>query len=636
LFSPITLGALEIRNRVALAPMGLGLYEPDGSVPKETLAYLEARAKGGVGLIISQFARATRYQRLPLMGAHEDRFIPSLKEYANAAHRYGAKAFLQIAAMGGADPLGSHAPSAVDIAWYPAVPRELTREQIGEVREDFVGAAVRAQRAGFDGVELHGAYGYLIAEFISPFSNRRRDEYGDGFEGKMHLPVEVVQGIRSACGKDFPVGFKFNAHEDVPGGVNLELGVKIAKRMTDENVAYLHPVSMASNLATLGLSKYPAMPILYHPQDITLPLIEYIRRSVGSVPVMAAGGIRDPDFAEKLVSSHIADMVVLGRALLADPDWVNHAMRGRRIRPCIRCNVCHHEAVAKGKKIVCTVNPSLMRETKGHLEATVQRKSVVVVGGGPAGITAALLASRRGHYVTLLEKGTELGGLLIAGSRPPFKADVLGLLSYLRKEIADSNVEARLGEEITPRKIREFAPDALVVAIGASPIIPKINCLEEIRTLSVTEALLNPERVGRKPVILGGGITGCEVALYLAQQKRDVTIVEKLPGLMGLEEVGYGYTTAVLTRMLRESGVRACLNSEVLEVTPSTALITFGGMEIEVEADTLVLSTGLKPDQNLVDPLVSGCSESYVIGDCASPGRIFDAIHDGDRVGRTI
>jgi 2-enoate reductase len=637
------LGTVEIRNRVALAPMGCGLYEPDGTVPKDMLAYIEARSKGGVGLIISQFARATAYQRLPLMGAYEDRFIASLKEYADAAHRYGAKVFLQIAALGGADPLGSYAPSAVDIAWYPAVPKELSRGQIGEIRDDFVQAAVRAQKAGFDGVELHGAYGYLIAEFISPFSNRRTDEYGDGFEGNMLLPVEIVRGIRSTCGKDFPVGFKFNAYEDVPRGIDLELAVKIANRMIDENVAYLHPASMASSLVTLGLSKYPNMPILYHPQDIALPLAECLKRRAGGVPIMAAGGIKDPAFAGKILSSGIADMVVLGRALLADPDWVDRVMNGRRIRPCIRCNVCHYEAVANLKRIVCTVNPYLMRETEAHPGLSERRKRVMVVGGGPAGITSALAASRRGHHVTLCEKGGQLGGLLIPGSRPPFKADVSELLSYLRKEIADSDVEIRLGQDITPGKIREFAPDALVVAVGASPIIAEIKGLEKGKSLTVMDSLLDPERVGRKPMIVGGGVTGCEAALYLAQQGKEVTIIEELPGLMQTEATGgawaatgYGYTTAVLTKMLKESGVRACVNSRILDVSPSTALIMFGGMQIEIEVDTIVLSTGLKPDQRLIDSLTASCNDSHVIGDSTRPGRIFEAIHDGDRVGNAV
>ncbi|MEM2899040.1 MAG: NADH:flavin oxidoreductase, partial [Nitrososphaerota archaeon] len=293
LFSPIRLGKVEVRNRVALAPMGTGYYNPDGTVLDEAIPYVEARAKGGVGLIISQFTAATKFQRFPLMAANDDRLIPSLKRYADAAHRYGAKVFLQIATMGGADPLGSYAPSAIDIPWYSVLPKELTKEQVERVIEEFVQAAVRAKKAGFDGVELHGAYGYLIAEFISAFSNRRRDEYGGDLEGRMRVPVEIVRGIHRECGSDFPVGFKFNAYEEVPDGNDLETAVKIAKIMIDEGVVYLQPATMSTGIAALGLMKYPGVPILYHPRDISIPVAEYIKRHVGdAVPVMAFGGIK--------------------------------------------------------------------------------------------------------------------------------------------------------------------------------------------------------------------------------------------------------------------------------------------------------------------------------------------------------
>lgn len=637
LFTPIKLGKVEIRNRVAFAPMGTGLYSTDGTVTKETIPYIEARARGGVGLIISQFTAATKFQKFPLMGAYEDRLIPSLKTYADAAHKYGAKAFLQIATMGGADLLGSYAPSAIDLPWYSILPKELTREQIGEVIEGFIQAAMRAKKAGFDGVELHGAYGYLIAEFISPFSNRRKDDYGGDFEGRMRVPVEIVRGIRNLCGSDFPVGFKFNAYEDVSGGIDLELAVRIAKRMVDEGVVYLHPVTMATGLSTLGLSKYPAMPILYHPIDVTTPVAEHIKRRIGETPVLAAGGIKDPSFAEALLASGKADMVVLGRALLADPDWVNNAMAGRPVRPCLRCNVCHFEAVAWVRRIVCTVNPYLMREPEEPLKRATKRKHVMVIGGGPAGMMASIVASRRGHEVTLYEKKKELGGLLIPGSRPPFKADVLELLNYLREEISKEGIEVRLGEEMKPEKVRQEAPDALVIAIGASPIRPPIEGLEKAKVLYVTEALLNPERVGKEPLIVGGGVTGCETALYLRRLGRDVTIVEKLPELMPLEEEGYKYNTAVLTKMLKEEGVRALCKSEVVEVTPSSAFIRFGGSRpFELSADTIVLSVGLRAEKSLVEPFMASCRESYAIGDCESPRRIRDAIFEGDKVARLI
>ncbi len=636
LFSPIKLGRVEVRNRVALAPMGTGRYSQDGSVTPETIPYVEARARGGVGLVISQFTAATKYQRFPLMGSYEDRLIPSLKAYADAAHRYGAKVFIQIATMGGADYLGSYAPSAIDLPWYTVLPKELSKPQVGEIIEGFVHAALRAKKAGIDGVELHGAYGYLIAEFISPFSNRRGDEYGGDFEGRMRVPVEIVRGIRRLCGGDYPVGFKFNAYEEVPKGIDLKLGVRIGKRMVDEGVVYLHPVPMASSIASLGLAKYPAMPIIYHPQDVTIPLTEYVKRRVDDVPVIAAGGIKDPAVAEGIITSGKADIVALGRALLADADWVCKAVAGKRIRPCIRCNVCHLEAVSRTKKIVCTVNPDLMKELEAPLKPPTKRKRVLVVGGGPAGITAATVSSRRGHEVTLLEKGEELGGLLIAGSRPPFKADVLELLQYLREEIVESGVELKLGEEATSERLRKANADALIVAIGASPITPPIEGLAEAKTLYVKEAFIDPERVGREPLIIGGGVTGCEAALYLAQLGRKVTVVEKLTELMPLEELGYKYNTAVLTEKLKKAGVRSCLNSEVVEVTPSKASIKFGGMPVELSVDTVVLSVGLKPDKGLVESLKASCSESYAIGDCASPARVYEAIHEGDRVGRMV
>ncbi len=638
LFSPIMLGKVEVRNRVALAPMGTGNYNPDGTVVEEAIPYVEARSRGGVGLIISQFAAATKFQRFPLMAANDDRLIPSLKKYADAAHKYGAKVFLQIATMGGADPLGSYAPSAIDIPWYAVLPKELTKEQVEQVINEFIQAAVRAKKAGFDGVELHGAYGYLIAEFISAFSNKRRDEYGGDLEGRMRVPVEIVRGIHRECGSDFPVGFKFNAYEEVPDGNDLETAVKIAKIMIDEGVVYLQPATMSTGIAALGLMKYPGVPILYHPLDVSIPVAEYIKRHVGdAVPVMAFGGIKTPEMAESILAQGKADIICLGRPLLADPEWVNKAMEGRRIRPCIRCNVCHYEAVAWVRRLACTVNPYLFREREEPLKPARRRKRVMVIGGGPAGMMAAIVAARRGHEVTLYEKENELGGLMIPGCQPPFKSDIRDLLEYLRAEVADAGVEVRLGQEVTPSMVRKAKPDALVVAIGAKPVRPRIKGIENMKTMTAAEALLHPENVGDEPVIIGGGTTGCETGLYLANHGKKVTIIEKMIELMPFDEVGYKYTTTVLWDMLKKAGVRAICKSEVLEVKPSSVVIRIGESKpFEISADTVILSIGMRSDEKAARALKAACRKSYVIGDSRSPGRIKDAIQDGDRVGRLI
>ena len=626
------LGPVEIPNRVVLAPMGLGFETPDETWAERYFPFIEERCRGEVGLIITHFTNATRLATAPLVGSYDDRFVDTHKRLADVAHGYDSKIFLQIAAMGGKG--GDAAPSAMDSPNYLGVPRELTMEEIEQIIQDFAQAAVRARKAGYDGVELHGGHTYLVGAFVSPHTNRRQDEYGGDFEGRMRFPVEIVRAIKREAGDDFPIGFKFSAWEELEGGVDPELGTRIAQRMAQEGVCYLH---VSSTSATLGLpSRYPALSTLYTPRNALLPLAKMVKEVVKGVPVMATGAIGEPSEAEEMIAQGDCDLVALGRALLADPQWARKARLGQRVRPCIRCNVCYQGLWTPHTAVACTVNPYLTLEAQEPLPPISTKKKVMVVGGGPGGMVAALTAAKRGHQVTLYEKKKALGGELIPGSQPPFKSEIGRLLRYWREEVADSQVEVRLNSEVTPDLVRRESPDALVVAVGAAPIMPPIPGIGGPNVMSAVEAFLEPNKFkGKKVILLGGGDVGCECAVFLAQRGGKVTIVEMLEELLLYEEV---HSIKVdLLKMLEEEGVEALTDTQVTEIREKeVTLRSSDGSERLLEADFVVVAVGMKPLSQVAHQLAGECADVRLVGDCLEPRRIRDAVVEGDLAGRLI
>ena len=626
------LGPVEIPNRVVLAPMGLGFETPDETWAERYFPFIEERCRGEVGLIITHFTNATRLATAPLVGSYDDRFVDTHKRLADVAHGYDSKIFLQIAAMGGKG--GDAAPSAMDSPNYLGVPRELTMEEIEQIIQDFAQAAVRARKAGYDGVELHGGHTYLVGAFVSPHTNRRQDEYGGDFEGRMRFPVEIVRAIKREAGDDFPIGFKFSAWEELEGGVDPELGTRIAQRMAQEGVCYLH---VSSTSATLGLpSRYPALSTLYTPRNALLPLAKMVKEVVKGVPVMATGAIGEPSEAEEMIAQGDCDLVALGRALLADPQWARKARLGQRVRPCIRCNVCYQGLWTPHTAVACTVNPYLTLEAQEPLPPISTKKKVMVVGGGPGGMVAALTAAKRGHQVTLYEKKKDLGGELIPGSQPPFKSEIGRLLRYWREEVADSQVEVRLNSEVTPDLVRRESPDALVVAVGAAPIMPPIPGIGGPNVMSAVEAFLEPNKFkGKKVILLGGGDVGCECAVFLAQRGGKVTIVEMLEELLLYEEV---HSIKVdLLKMLEEEGVEALTDTQVTEIREKeVTLRSSDGSERLLEADFVVVAVGMKPLSQVAHQLAGECADVRLVGDCLEPRRIRDAVVEGDLAGRLI
>jgi 2,4-dienoyl-CoA reductase-like NADH-dependent reductase (Old Yellow Enzyme family)/thioredoxin reductase len=645
LFSPIKLGKLELRNRVVFAPVGIGAYNPDESVNETYFPFIEERAKE-TALILTQGTRpSARFGGVSLIGTYDDKFIPSLSRFADAAHKNGAKIFIQTVMIGGNDPLGGYAPSVIDIPLYrdqwgrgdKFKPKELSTEQIKIMIEDFAQGARRAMEAGFDGVEVHSAYGYLISEFVCPSTNKRTDEYGGSFENRMRFPVEIIRRIREVCGEDFPIGFKFNAHMDIePEGIDEDLGVKIAKRIAREGVVYLHEVAMGEDVMIMALGKYPSMPTIYQPRNTTLSLAARLKKEIPDTPIIAAGGILTPEDSEKIISDGKADMVAVGRAFLADPHWTFKAKNEERITPCIKCLVCHNEVVKRAKLAACSVNPYLCKEREAGLKKAAYRKKVVVIGAGPAGIVAALTASRRGHNVKLFEKNERAGGMLLPSIVPDFKYEFDTLVDFYEKELNESDVVLVLESEATPETVKKEKPDVLMVAIGGEPCIPSIKGLDKAKAYNAVDLLngvIKPD--GKAAVVIGGGEVGCETALWLRRQGKEVTLIEILEELMSLEEMKYH--TVVLERMLRGEGVNIYTRSRAEEINNGFVKIQTADKNIfEIPADFVAYSVGFKSPAEKINVFRDLSKEFYVIGDANEPHKIREAVHEADRVGRLV
>jgi 2-enoate reductase len=641
--TPINLKNIELKNRIVLSPMGIGIYNEDESVPDEYISFIQMRSRA-TGLVVTTGVRVSdRFSKFRFMGCYSDSHVPGMKRLAAAAHGQDTPVFLQILALGGADPSSPWVPSA-NIPQYKeewegeAKPRELETAQIEELVQAFVRAALLAQEAGFDGVELDAAENFLLSDLICPYTNRRPDRYGGSFENRMSAPVEIVHGIQKACEDNFLIGFKFNAFYDLPDGIDLDLGARIAVRMAKEGVCYIHEWSFAKLDRPMSLFKYTPMPNLYQPRNSTITVARFIRsrlREQGcDTPVITVGGIVKPEEADGIIAEGSADMVAVGRGFIADGLWAYSALKGKRIRPCIRCHVCHHEVAVEGKAVVCSINPDPVGLTE--MKKIRRARDVMVVGGGPAGIIAALTASKRGHRVTLYEKQGEVGGMLIPGSAPDFKHEFGDLLTYFREEVADSCVALFTGKAVTPELIKEKKPDLLIVAVGAVPLIPEIPGMEKGNVLTAVEVLKNARQyTGKRIVVIGGGDVGCETALLLSRNGNDVRLVEILPSLMETEPIEHN--TAVLEAMILNAGIIVQTESEVVRVAKEYVTIRDrSGKQSEIPCDLTVVAVGMMPHTSLVEELRRSCTSSYAVGDCVKPQRLRHAVEEGYRIGNAL
>lgn len=653
LFKPIKIGNLnknlELKNRIVFPSVGLGYYNEDGTVAIENLNFIKARTKE-VGLIITTASSSSfRYGKKKFIGSYDDSFIPSLSKLAGAGHYNNAKIFLQLFVFGGPSMLSDDVFKDVEI-WVPSInvpiytewignnkPRELKSCHIKELVYDYSQSARRAKEAGFDGVEIKANEDFLLSTFITPYFNRRTDEYGGSFENRMRFPLEIIKEIKKVCGEDFPIGFKYNIYYDSPegGGVDLASGVKIGERVAKEGVAYLHVNPFGKNNMPYSLLEPTIMPNQYQPRNITFPLAVHLKASVKNTAIMPVSGILKPDEADRFIGEGQADLVAIARALVADELWAKKAKDSTRFRPCIKCYVCLHEA-AKGSGLDCSVNPNPLGEKSKKLKKSSTLKDVMVIGGGPGGITAAITASKRGHNVTLYEKTSEIGGNLITSSMTEIKYEFIDLLNYYREELLESEVKVITGLEVTSESIRKINPDVLVVAIGAKPLSLDILGLKKNNVLDVINAIKNAKSYKNKNIIvIGGGNIGCEAALLLRRKGNIVTIIEKSDKLM--KDDIMIYNTLILERMLKKEWVEIRTNSKVTEIYKNYTTVEDNDKNISnLITDLIVAAVGLEPLTKEARSLTEACNVSYLLGDCIKPGSIRDAVHEGYKIGSFI
>lgn len=623
LFQPITINALTVRNRLVVPPMETGFASDSYEVTDQLVAYHRRRSEGGMGLIIVEYTSVDPKGRCIAnhLGAFDDRFIPGLRRLTDAVHEGGASIALQIhhgGAKARAQFTGGEivAPSPIPELSRGVVPRELTVPEIGEIVEAFGQAARRAKEAGFDAVEIHGAHGYLIGEFLSPWYNRRTDEYGGSFEKRLRFPLEVVRRVRDTVGPGFAIGFRING-EELPWGDGLTLSdtKRIVPRLAEAGIDMLH-VSIAD-------LRPPALAVVSAPMAMDWGFNVYsaaaIKRTV-DIPIITVGRITDVDLANQIVRDGHADMVATGRASLADPEFANKAAEGRlqEIRHCLGCTDACMDV-----PIRCNNNPELGREANWDLTPTGEPKRVWVIGGGVSGLEAATLAARRGHQVTLFEKEAMLGGQMNAAAAPPHKGELYHAISDRISLLERDGVELLTDTEVTADMVRQGAPDAVILSTGASPVKPRIPGVDRPEVVQAKDVLVGKAFVGPRVAVLGGGMVGAETAEYLADCRREITIVEMLDAVATDMPAT---PRAYLMHRLHQLGVKIIVGAKVEAISELGVLVSQGDQHLLVEGfSTYVLAMGSKSSDTLFTELTDEIQELHLVGDARKVGRIVDA-----------
>jgi 2,4-dienoyl-CoA reductase (NADPH2) len=661
LFNPCNIGKLEIKNRIVIPAMHLG-YTENGIVNDRLIRFYEERAKGGVGLIIvgGAYVHPLGIGGFNFMAIDDDKHIPGLKDLNDAMQAAGAKTAIQLFHAGRyAYSLltGEQPVSASEIPYRASgdTPRALSIEEIQQIVGYFTDGARRANEAGYDAVELSGATGYLISQFLSPFTNQRTDQYGGSFENRLRFATEIIQSIKQELGQDFPVIFRLSFDDYVKDGNTLRESKEIAKELEKVGAdAFDMQVGWhESRVPTIDMSV---------PQGAFTYLAKEVKQEL-SVPVMVTNRITHPSMADELLQNGTSDFICMGRPLIVDPELPKKAMEGRfeEIRPCIACNQGCFDSVLRGMPVTCMLNPMAGREDEFEIKPAEKSKRVMVIGSGPGGIEAARVLSLRGHDVALYEKQDTLGGQLNLCHLPPGRKEFLSYIKYLTNEVERLDIPTVKGVEVTGKIVQDYSPDAVVLATGSTKITPSIPGIDLPNVCYAEDVLQGKADLGKEAIVIGGGAVGCETALYIAEkgamspstafflmenkvlnfeealghtkQVRSVTIVEML------DRVGADFGAShrwVNKQHLKSHNIQTVTNAECLEINEKGIVVSVGGEKRTIEAETIVIATGYRAQDELKTELEEKFPEFITVGDAIGPRTCLEAIYEGTIAGRKI
>lgn len=621
-----------------MAPMFSQFASDKGEVTDRMLYYYKKRAESGMGLLMVEttcvdypLGTFTRELRLD-----DNIFVPRLTEMVSLIHSYNTKVSIQLHhagrqtyrnATGGLTPVG---PSEVPSGTPGLLSRALSLDEIKALIGKFAEAAERAKKADFDAIEIHGSHGYLIAQFLSPFTNKRIDEYGGDLEGRLKFALDIVSAIRAKVGPDYPLIFRINGSEFIEGGLTIDESRIMAKKLEEKGINAIH---VSAGLQERG---YWYEQPMYLPRGCLVDLAAQIKQNV-SVPVIAVGRINDVMLAEQILKEEKADLIAMGRPFLADPLLLKKAEAGQYddIRKCIACVDGCIENLFRHKAITCSINPEVGMERWFNVTRAERRKKVVIVGGGPAGMEAALIASQRGHKVILFEKEKELGGQLNIAHVPPGKTEIMEIRNWLINQIQKEKVDIRLGTKATVDVVLDEKPEIVIVATGGDAFVPEIPGTHN-KIVALAPDLLSGKRKleGEKIIVIGAGMVGCEMADYASEEKKKVTLVAR-------RRCGHDIparTKPLVFKRLEEKGVTLLNGWELKKIADNGVTLADinSTATMELPADQVILAVGYKANDELVHELTQRFKEVHVIGDCAQPRKLLNAIHEGYRVAFSI